>query len=244
MGVIGHLGPGPTPRQMKGSLADVCRSHTLRCDAKQGEQRFRDFDSWIASVSHWSLGDRLPGPIVKGSQPEYLDGADDSGVPVISTLAIQGLAIDQKACRRVVAPDYGLRAIRKPRVGDVLLTLDGGSSIGKPVLFDLEGEWAIDSHVAILRPVGIDPKLLVFLLASPLGQVQFQRAESGASGQTAVTEDDLRRFVFPEIEATKAATALAEVEAASVEAERLRREAEAKEDAGWTQFLAACAPGL
>lgn len=37
----------------------------------------------------------------------------------------------------------------------------------------------------------------MYLLASPLGQMQFRRAESGASGQTTVTEDDIRRFVFP-----------------------------------------------
>jgi len=27
--------------------------------------------------------------------------------------------------------------------------------------------------------------------------MQFRRAESGASGQTTVTEDDVRRFIFP-----------------------------------------------
>lgn len=30
-----------------------------------------------------------------------------------------------------------------------------------------------------------------------MGQLQFNKAESGASGQTAVTEEDLRRFQFP-----------------------------------------------
>lgn len=222
----------------------MCRSHTLRCDAKQGEQRFRDFDSWIESVPHWALGERLPRPIVKGAQPEYLDSSDEPGVPVISTLAIQGLAVEQEACRQTASPDYGPGNIRKPQSGNVLLTLDGGPSIGKPVLFDLEGEWAVDSHVGILRPSGIDPKLLVFLLASPLGQIQFQRAESGASGQTAVTEDDLRRFVFPELEMQEAAAALAAVEAARSEASRLREEADGKESAGWEKFLTACAPGL
>lgn len=34
-------------------------------------------------------------------------------------------------------------------------------------------------------------------VASPIGQLQFNRAESGASGQTSVTEEDLRRFRFP-----------------------------------------------
>jgi restriction endonuclease S subunit len=64
-------------------------------------------------------------------------------------------------------------------------------------LFELEGDWTVDSHVAILRPRRILPRALVYLLASPIGQVQFQKAESGATGQTTVTEEDLRRFVFP-----------------------------------------------
>lgn len=226
------------------SLLDVARSHTLRCDAKQCEQRFRDFDAWIAGVPHWRLGDRLPTPIMKGAQPDYLDSLDESGVPVISTLAVQNLSIDAEACRRVGKPDYGTDDVKKPQIGDVLLTVDGGTSIGKPVLFDLEGDWAVDSHVAILRPAGIGPSLLVYMLASPLGQIQFQRAESGASGQTAVTEDDLRRFVFPELSPKAAGAALAKVRKAQDDADRLRAEAAATQGAGWEEFLSTCAPGL
>ena len=86
---------------------------------------------------------------------------------------------------------------------DVLLTMDGGTSIGKPALFDLEGDFTVDSHVAILRPSGLPPRVVVYLLASPIGQLQFELAESGASGQTAVTEDDVRRFRFPRVQTEK-----------------------------------------
>lgn len=229
---------------MRASLLDVARSHTLRCDPKQSEQRFRDFDARINGALHWTLGERLPNPIMKGAQPDYLDSLDESGIPVISTMAVQNLSIDTAACRRVAEPDYGADDVRKPQIGDVLLTVDGGPSIGKPALFELDGDWAVDSHVAILRPAGVDPSLLVYLLASPLGQIQFQRAESGASGQTAVTEDDLRRFVFPELTPAAAEEALAKVHTAQYEADRLRTQAAATQDAGWEEFLSACAPGL
>jgi hypothetical protein len=79
----------------------------------------------------------------------------------------------------------------------VLLTVDGGVSIGKPLYFDGSGDFTIDSHVCILRPQGVSALGIVYLLASPLGQMQFRHAESGASGQTAVTEEDFRRFIFP-----------------------------------------------
>jgi hypothetical protein len=126
----------------------------------------------------------------------------------------------------------------------VLLTVDGGTSIGKPVLFDLSGDWAVDSHVAILRPVGLDAALLVYLLASPLGQLQFQRAESGASGQTSVTETDLRRFRFPHLATDVAREAVRAVTEAAREAARLRTAAATTLEEGWEDFLQTCAPGL
>lgn len=224
-------------------LGDVAASYSYRCDAKQAEDRFHDYDTWVRGVPHFILGDHLPEPIVKGSQPLYEDGVD-VGITVITTMAVQNLSIDRAGCRIAIATDFGPGDIRRPRDHDVLLTVDGGPSIGKPVLFDLGGEFAVDSHVAILRPVDLDPTLLVHLLASPLGQIQFQRAESGASGQTAVTEDDIRRFRFPVLTPVVEARVLADVRKAREDAARLRKEALQREEQGWEEFLRDCAPGL
>ncbi|MEQ1636685.1 MAG: hypothetical protein ABL903_08325 [Methylococcales bacterium] len=60
----------------------------------------------------------------------------------------------------------------------------------------------------------------MYLLASPIGQLQFQRFESGASGQTAVTEEDLRRFRIP-----KSALSRLENEVENVDKEKMRIEA-------------------
>jgi hypothetical protein len=198
LGIELNFSRGKMPLVMTASLSLISRSHTLRCDAKQAETRFAAFDKFISSIEHFYLGDYLPAPFVKGSQPKYLETLEPGGVPVINTLSIQQLSIRIEQCRFIAQEDFDvIEDDRKPRLNDVLLTVDGGTSIGKPVLFDLEGDYAIDSHVAILRPAGLDPRLLVYLLASPLGQVQFQQAESGASGQTGVTEEDIRRFRFP-----------------------------------------------
>ncbi|MFF7682411.1 hypothetical protein ACFZA2_06560 [Microbacterium sp. NPDC007973] len=226
----------PAPRIGRRTLADVAASHTFRLDAKQAEERFALFDKWIEGIDHFLLGDMLPAPVVKGAQPNYVDGLDE-GVRVITTMAIQSLAIDERACRIALSVDYGTDSVRRPRADDVLLTVDGGTSIGKAALFDLDGLYAVDSHVAILRPVGIEPGLLVHLLASPLGQLQFQRSESGASGQTAVTEDDIRRFRFPVLSDEAATRALTDVRAARAEAQALRKQAEDREAQGWTEFL-------
>lgn len=180
----------------RSSLLEIAKSHSLRCDSKQSESRFVELDRLLAEKETVYLGEYLPEPITKGSQPTYLQ--EREGIPVINTLSIQNMSINIQDCRHISTDDFQrLTDNRILKKGDVLLTMDGGTSIGKPALFDLEGPYTVDSHVAILRPFGLSSKAVAFLLASPIGQLQFQRFESGASGQTAVTEEDLRRFVIP-----------------------------------------------
>ncbi len=224
--------PTTFPRRSKSSLRAALNTTTLRLDAKQAQQRFTDYDAWLGDRDTFRLGDVLPTPIVKGDQPTYRDDITD-GVRVITTMAIQQLAIDEAGCRLSDSVNYGPGEIRRPREGDVLLTTDGGSSIGKPVVFDLSGEWAVDSHVAILRPSGLDSELLAYLLASPIGQLQFNRAESGASGQTAVVESDIRRFRFPRYTDAEAQRFVQTIRHARAEAARLRREAAEREKTMW-----------
>lgn len=178
------------------SLIEISYSHSLRFDSKQTEQRFKQLDALLHSTPTTYLGKFLPNPVVKGIQPTYLQ--EGEGVPVINTLSIQNMSINVGSCRHISEDDFEfISESRSLQYNDVLLTMDGGTSIGKPVLFELDGDYTVDSHVAILRPEGLSPQALLYFLASPVGQLQFQRFESGASGQTAVTEEDLRRFLIP-----------------------------------------------
>lgn len=240
MALMPNLQREKMPMAMTASLRLVSQSHTLRCDAKQAERRFSEFGRFISSAEHFSLGDFLPKPFVKGCQPNYIETPGPTGVLVISTITIQRLSIQKELCRFITYDDYeALDNARKPKKSDVLLTMDGGTSIGKPALFDFDEDYAIDSHVAILRPVGLDPKLLVYLLASPLGQIQFQRAESGASGQTAVTEEDIRRFRFPLIDEQAICEIVANVDAQRAELAELTATLHDKEKATWGGFYQA-----
>lgn len=186
------------PQFLEMDLHQISTSHTLRCDAKQSENRFLEYDKLFKNDEFIELGQFLNSTIIKGSQPKYIEEIGLSGIPVVNTLSIQNLKINVEDCRYISEEDFeSLDSVKKIRKGDVLLTVDGGTSIGKAVVFDLDGDFTVDSHVAILRPSDISPITLVYLLASPIGQLQFNKAESGASGQTAVTEDDIRRFRFP-----------------------------------------------
>lgn len=123
------------------------------------------------------------------------------------------------------------------------MTMDGGTSIGKSVLFDLDGDYTVDSHVAILRPVGISPKALVYLLASPAGQLQFNKAESGASGQTAVTEEDLRRFLFKKSLLKKIEQLSDELDSKRIDICEKKEKLDREEQDAWNKFSKACLKG-
>jgi hypothetical protein len=231
------LKPEQPPLAMWTNLSRIGQSPTLRCDAKQSEGRFLAFEKFISGVPHFVLGDFLPRPFAKGTQPQYLDETEASGVPVVSTLAIQGLSIDRGSCRLISEEEFeAIDVERKPNKGDVLLTMDGGTSIGKPALFDLTDEFAVDSHVAILRPEALPSLYLVYLLASPLGQIQFQQAESGASGQTAVTEEDVRRFRFPLLPAERVKAIAGEMYRKLSKIKSERQAIAAHESDAWAAF--------
>lgn len=186
------------PKSFTSSLGLVGTNYAFRCDAKYADPNAIAIEARIRKAGHFEVGDYLPLPFVKGIQPEYLDQPSEDSVPVVNTLSIQNLSLRTEDCRHIPRDDFDeLSPERKLKKGDVLLTVDGGVSIGKPFLFDMNSDFTTDSHVVVLRPEGLSPLSLVYLLASPLGQMQFRRLESGASGQTTVTEDDIRRFIFP-----------------------------------------------
>lgn len=186
------------PKKFISSLSLISTNYAYRCDAKFADESVRAILTKVEQSGYFCLGSFLPLPFIKGVQPSYLDFPTDDSARVINTLAIRNLSINESDCRYIAKEDFdSLNELRHLKKGDVLLTVDGGVSIGKPCIFSFDTDYTTDSHVAILRPVSLSPLALVYLLASPLGQMQFWRAESGASGQTTVTEDDIRRFIFP-----------------------------------------------
>ena len=81
-----RLAQKPSPQFLWSSLTLISESFSLRCDAKQAEERFRVFDDFISSVQSFELGDFFPGPFLKGGQPSYLEEPDAEGIPVVSTI--------------------------------------------------------------------------------------------------------------------------------------------------------------
>lgn len=227
------------PIHNKAKLSEISRIHSLRCDAKQFEEKYSQLQKMINMEDTFYLGELIPQPLVKGGQPPYIDGTD--GVPVINTLSVQHLQINVEDCRYISEEDYEyLLESRKLKKGDVLLTMDGGTSIGKSAVFCLDGDFTVDSHVAIIRPVGISAKAMAYLLASPMGQLQFNKAESGASGQTAVTEEDLRRFQFPRVLLENIEYLAEDLDKKREKINEKKKMLEAEELEAWNIFSNAC----
>jgi len=196
--VIGTENKPSRYRAFRSSLELIGGHFALRCDTKIADQQFREIVGQIRRAPFKELGEFLPSPFVKGIQPDYLDEPTQESVPVINTLSIQDLSLHPESCRHITRETFDeLDGSKKLRNGDVLLTMDGGVSIGKPLNFSSEEEMTMDSHIVALRPQGISSIGLTYLLASPICQQQFKQAESGASGQTSVTEDDVRRLIIP-----------------------------------------------
>lgn len=234
------------PLRARFSLSAAARTPTLRIDAKQAAPECVRLDALLDGLETMLLNETLPEPFVKGRQPNYLDESADEGALVVNTGAVRPLGIVFGLCRRIAADSYeSLAQARKLQDGDVLLTTDGGTSIGKAAVFTtpiaedgnlVDCGFTVDSHVAILRPRGISPTLLAYLLCSPMGQLQFQRAESGASGQTSVSEEDVRSFRFPRVPSVDADMACEQFRDALKKARRLETEAYTTRDNGWNAF--------
>lgn len=234
----------------RSSLKKIANTLTLRCDAKQNEPRFLEMDKKFSKIDTVYLSTFLPEPFVKGKQPTYVEDPGDQDIAfVVSTLAVQPLKINAKDCR-FTPKDFYIAAGRQRhlRDGDILLTMDGGTSIGKVAVFyrkdfslalDIPEEdifVTVDSHVAILRPVGISPLALAYLLSSPVGQLQFQRAESGASGQTAVSEDDIRYFQFPSFKPDELENAVTSLKDSLDSVNKQIELANEKKKSAWQEF--------
>lgn len=224
------------------TVSDICLtliagSPTFRCDPRYYSDASVSNETKVKSGEFFELGEFLPNPIIKGVQPSYLDAPIEDSVPVINTLSIQKLTINEDACRHMSREDFDeVDEQRKLQADDVLLTMDGGVSIGKPVLFACSGDFTVDSHICVIRPIGMKPRSLVYLLASPLGLRQFRRAESGASGQTAVTEEDIRRFIFPSSLLGELDNVVANIESERKAIAKERRALEAREEKAWAKL--------
>jgi type I restriction enzyme S subunit len=112
-----------------------------------------------------------------------------------------------------------LKANKKPQKGDVLYTVTG--SFGIPVIVRQDLEFCFQRHIGLVRPKpDINSSWLYYLLLSP--QV-FTQASEGATGtaQKTVSLKLLRSFEVPRATSARQESVVAQLNALSVETQRL-----------------------
>ena len=141
------------PKIHTASLSLVADSYSLRCDAKQADSHLLDLLARVTNQDYFYLNELLPIPLLKGIQPNYLDQPTTDSVPVVNTLSIQGLSLNTTVCRHITREDFEVLCDqRRINKNDVLLTVDGGVSIGKPCLFNLDDDFTMGQPRRDLTP--------------------------------------------------------------------------------------------
>ena len=106
-----------------------------------------------------------------------------SGVPflVISDVSKGRLSFENT---RFVPEEYYAKIpeAKKPKIGDVLLTVTG--SFGIPVLVDTEKSFCFQRHIALLRSKQVIPRFLVYLLSSHESFKYFDKVATGTAQRT------------------------------------------------------------
>lgn len=135
-------------------------------------------------------------PIRRGKPSDY----DENGeVKIVKTVDLKNSYIDYDNCLRVshiFLEDSPNEAVKK---NDVLVASTGYVSLGKVDIHERDELIVVDRHVSVLRlKKKYDPCFVAYFLRSHLGQIQFEKWFSGASGQIDIWPSDLNEFLIPE----------------------------------------------
>lgn len=122
----------------------------------------------------------------------------ESGTPFITISAMNDGVIDLNKATRFVPQSYvdGLKASRRPSIGDVLYSVTGSFGIPAAVVFDKP--FVFQRHIAILKPdhAKVQTGYLHRLLGAPQVMEQAQSVATGTAQKT-VPLSGLREFLIP-----------------------------------------------
>lgn len=87
---------------------------------------------------------------------------------------------------------------RQLQNGDILINSTGVGTAGRVTLFNLTGDYVVDSHVTILRPnERIISEFLLLILAVGIGFKALENIADGSSGQIEIAPDTIKNIRIP-----------------------------------------------
>lgn len=119
--------------------------------------------------------------IKRGKSPKY----GDSAVQIIKSGQARGIKEFDFTQKHYVDKNFVLDD-RKLKKGDILINSSGVGTAGRVTLFDIEGDFVVDSHITILR-LDRNKALPEFVLRS-LANLGFKNIEAMAMGQSGQIE--------------------------------------------------------
>lgn len=137
--------------------------------------------------------DELQILLKRGKSPIY----GDSSIQVIKSGQARGYRDFDFSMKYYLAQDAELDE-RKLQKGDILINSTGVGTAGRVTLFDLDGDYVVDSHITIFRPnEQILSTFALLILSSVVGFKTLEKMADGSSGQIELSIETIKRIKIP-----------------------------------------------
>ena len=137
--------------------------------------------------------DELQVLLKRGKSPTY----GDSKVQVIKSGQARGYRDFDFSSKYYLAKDTELDE-RKLQKGDILINSTGVGTAGRVTLFELDGDYVVDSHITIFRPNDeVVPTFVLLVLSSVVGFKTLEKMADGSSGQVELSIETIKSIKIP-----------------------------------------------
>lgn len=131
--------------------------------------------------------------IQRGKNPVY----GEEGIQVIKSGQARG-GIEFDFSKVYFATNYDSEDKRILKKGDILINSTGVGTAGRVTLFDLNGKYAVDNHITILRTKnGVDNLYVFYILAYGIGFKNIEAMAAGTSGQIELSVSTIQNIKIP-----------------------------------------------
>lgn len=152
--------------------------------------------------------DKLHTLMQRGRSPQY----GTSAIQIIKSGQARGYEKFDFSTKYYASTNFVLDE-RKLQKGDILINSTGVGTAGRVTLFNLDGDYCVDSHITIFRPnERVIPKYALYALAD-IGFKNIEKMANGASGQIELSLSVIKNIEIPlpSLEQQKAIVAQIEV---------------------------------
>lgn len=130
--------------------------------------------------------------VQRGRSPKY----ENIGVNIIKSGQARGYREFDFSKKYYVSSSF-VEDNRKLQKGDILINSTGVGTAGRVTLFELEGDYVVDSHITICRPnEKIIPSFMLFSLAH-IGFENIEKMANGSSGQIEISINTIKNIQIP-----------------------------------------------